>query len=847
MPRTLYLLLVATGTVACAPWEQAENYYADWNPPSVSGLSATSEEGNLGGATITISGSGFGTDPSQIVIQFGDENAEIVSLEDGAATVKVPAGPITGGPVDVRVATATGFTTASDPYTYDLGSQYEDQVGYVQVNNFWESCYGGLSDRLDDTYGATGCTSIAYIGYTGIDGEAEALTFKYPRMHAQNIGFYGGADHGNRDWVIERPGQINYVFGVDDLHKDIGEVVLHNDVWDGEAWCPDLDSLAAYRYGGGVAADGDGADRVYDPVDISVSTVVDGSSCDVGDAGSYDMSELHFCTAPPEADAAPDYVYSPDWPVPKNFFAGKRNDYTKPTALDFTASKVGIDALGLTLPESVVLYNDEGMDPVIEGAEGAADLWSLSSPQGCFDDSGGSESLDDVAFRFSWVPSDVDYPDVSDSCGVGEVCAVQTYVRMTLTEININWFGPTAYPVRATMVVPDRHAFDDSLGDAGRSTLEIPASVLYQFPTVELPQATGIGGGGLLESTVSDYGYLIVTFERVTDYTIGSSAGGTVVFSYTTGDFGFLGWDNPTDADACHNCLDDDGDGWADADDPDCASGGTAETGYGDDACNDNVDNDGDGRRDAGDSLCETGAGTDESNCSNGQDDDDDGFEDADDPDCIAGGNEGDTTAPTGCTDGLDGDGDGWIDLADPDCATGDDELGYGATACNDGIDNDGDGFADDLDTECADALDDDEGVAAPTGCANGLDDDADGWADLDDPDCTSGTEELGLGTTACNDGADNDGDGFADDLDADCLTGLDDDEGGASLGGCVDGLDNDGDGWSDLDDPDCAGGVDEVGLGTAACNDGADNDGDTLFDAEDPECADAADGDEGS
>ncbi len=836
MPRTSHFLLLTLGAFACAPWNQPEDYYSNWSPPSVVALSVESEGGNLGGAVIAIRGSGFGTDADQIVVQFGDENAEILSITDGKIEVRVPAGPITGGPVGVRVATATGFATAATEYVYDVGSQYEEQVGFVQVNNFWESCLGGLSDRSSPS-----CAEVAYIGYTGIDGVAEALTFAYPRSHTENIGFFGGTDQGTPTWTIERPGQGNFVFGVDDLHQDIGEVVLENSLWDGDYYCPDLDGQAVYRYGGG-DLDADGA--ALPASSVTVDSFLDGRDCDSDDDGAYDQSELHFCTSIPE-DGLADYVYRPDWPVSRNFFAGKKNDYTVPTSIDITAAKVGISDLELTLPESLVFYNEEGFEPVIEGETGAGDMWgAFSTLQGCFDNNGGAEDLEDVALKFSWVPSEVEYVegerDAAGRC-VSGVCDVQTYVRATFTVLSLNWFGGTGYPVRATVVVPDLNAFDPALGDDGRSTLEVPASVLYQLPSVRLPQASGLAGDGLLDSTISDWGYVILTVERVTDYTLASDAGGTVVFSYSTGDFGFFGWDNPTDADGCHDCRDGDNDGWTDADDPECA-GGTEETGYGDDVCNDNLDNDGDGQRDEDDPFCLSGDGTEESNCSNTEDDDFDGLQDEADPDCLAGGNEGDTV----CSDSADNDEDGWVDLDDPDCLSGDTEEGLGGAACNDGDDNDGDGLEDALDPDCTDGTDEDETPDPLPACVDALDNDGDGWTDSADPDCVAGFDELGLGTSACNDGVDNDADSLPDVADPDCLDAADDDEAEvAVVTGCDDGLDGDGDGWTDAADPDCAGGGEELGFGSTSCNDGTDNDEDLAIDNADPECADAADTDE--
>lgn len=834
MSRSLYLLLL---TVGCAPLSQFEPYYENWDPPSISGFSSgedavTGEEGNLGGGTLVISGSGFGDDAAQIVVQFGDENAEIVAIADDAVTVVVPPGPIMGGAVDVRIATATGTATAEGAYTYDVGDIYAEQIGHVQVNNFWESCLGGLSGRLDESYPGIGCDEIAYIGYSGIDGKAEALQFRYPRLHAENIGFFGGTDQGRSEWVIERPGQIGFVFGVEDLHRDIGKVTLYNELWEGDAWCPELDAQAVYRYGGGV-------EDFLDPRSVTVSDTLEGSSCEPGDPGAYDLSRMEFCSAPTE-DGVPSYVYRPDWPVQKNFFAGKRNDWTKEGTITISAPEVGIDGLEVEVPESLVVYNTEGFEPLLEDQESASDLWSVSTLQGCFDDGAGTETLDDVALRFEWTPSVVSGQDGSFECdSPGELCAQHTYVRMTITALSLNWFGTVGYPVRATIVVED-----DAPRSSDFASLEVPASVLYQFPSIRLPQASGLGGDSLLDSTVSDWGYLVATFERVTDYAIRTDSGDTIVFSYTTGDFGFFGWDNPTDADGCSNCLDDDGDGWADDDDPDCA-GGSEEVGYGETACNDNVDNDGDGRRDSDDPECASAELDDESNCSNEEDDDEDGLADALDPDCIGGGNEGDNA----CDDGVDSDGDGWTDLEDPDCTSGDAEAGFGATACNDGEDNDGDGVSDRDDPDCADAADTDEAEATVLlSCEDGLDDDLDGWADAADPDCLSGSDELGFGTTACNNDLDDDSDGLTDALDPDCADASDTDEASVvETVGCTDGLDEDLDGWIDGADPDCASGTDEIGFGSSACNDGVDNDGDLASDSIDPECTDAADADEGA
>ncbi len=56
----------------------------------------------------------------------------------------------------------------------------------------------------------------------------------------------------------------------------------------------------------------------------------------------------------------------------------------------------------------------------------------------------------------------------------------------------------------------------------------------------------------------------------------------------------------------CDDGIDNDGDGWTDDDDPDCADG-DKETGYGDNECNDDIDNDDDGLTDSSDPDCEDG------------------------------------------------------------------------------------------------------------------------------------------------------------------------------------------------------------------------------------------------
>ena len=274
---------------------------------------------------------------------------------------------------------------------------------------------------------------------------------------------------------------------------------------------------------------------------------------------------------------------------------------------------------------------------------------------------------------------------------------------------------------------------------------------------------------------------------------------------------------------SCSDGFDDDGDGLADADDPQCF--GPADNENGDIAVDD------------------------ASSCINGVDDNGDGLADSDDPNCARGGdllldgNEaGDLWGPLkgyaadgsgqplpegsgNCGDGIDNDGDSQADGRDPTCFRFvRDESGLlDVTACTDGRDNNGDGRVDADDPGCRLALDavEGSGFALPS-CANDLDDDTDGLTDELDTDCADGSgadERPGTllpfpaasGGSACNDGLDNDGDGTADwPADGGCRTADDSTEEPATA--CADGVDNDGDGATDWpEDTDCYGPNDTV------------------------------------
>ena len=274
-------------------------------------------------------------------------------------------------------------------------------------------------------------------------------------------------------------------------------------------------------------------------------------------------------------------------------------------------------------------------------------------------------------------------------------------------------------------------------------------------------------------------------------------------------------------------------------------------------SCSDGFDDDGDGSADADDPQCfgpsdnENGdiAVDDASSCINGVDDNGDGLVDSDDPNCARGadllrdGNEsGDLWGPLkgfaadgsgqappegsgNCGDGVDNDNDGQADGRDPTCFrfVRDESGPLDVTACTDGLDNNGDGTIDANDPGCRSSIDavEGSGVALPS-CGNDLDDDTDGLTDELDSDCAegSGTDELpgdattppaATGTNACADGLDNDGDGAIDwPQDGGCRSADADTEQPAAA--CADGLDNDSDGATDWPaDTDCYGPNDTV------------------------------------
>ncbi len=864
-PAALAILLAGCSFMG----EGLEPYYSGGGP-EISGLDISSEQGNVGGGTVTIQGSAFG-EVDGLVVLFGDKNAEILEGTDSSVTVVVPKGPVTAGKVKVVVANELGYDVFGDDdsesgYVFDPGpiygdavadsNLYEEENAYIAITNFFEAGYG------------------MYIGNAGIDGYAEFMEFTYPRYHTQNINFYGGTDQGpGSEWKIQRPGQSAYISGLEDLRLEVDQFNFYNANLVGQTGYYDHASLMSEEVAT-IYCEG-GYPEYCDP-----------------NVKEMPLENLHYCE-PAWQDEREKLQYRAQWPAPERFF-----DADEATLVTLNMSPGedspgvlfddGTNSLNLSVPPPLLMQDVEGMgcdhgDMWTCWSDGAY-LYGETEIDECFgDDDDPETTLDDTAVRFYWEPyvDDSGNPVDLAAASSSPVSEATTHVRITLTVMAVSWIGGESFPVRATLVVPDTNDYD---AETGLSSVEIPTEVFYQFPTV----SDGWYPTGIF-ATYADYheprwGYFNVEVNRVTEYRVKTDHNedlgllGDLVIAYTTGEIGFFNFDHPLERDdSCANCTDDDGDGWVDGDDPDCsyaysklkepAEDGTTN---GDWDCNDGEDNDGDGYVDADDEDCDEADGM-ETNCGDGSDNDGDGWADMLDGECIEGGAElGEDDPSWGCTNGLDDDKDDWIDADDPDCVDGTyDEVGLSDFECNNGIDDDGHGDVDALDpycwysndggwTETEDALDD-----AYDECVNGLDDDGDGYYDANDPDCERGSSGSEYSDTwdpdyndlipECYDQIDNDKDGEIDAYDAGCLNdkgepdGFLDSEEAADWTDCEDSTDNDGDGWIDAYDADCSFGTDENAKYDAnyACSDGKDNDGDKLVDADDPDCEDGLDDDE--
>jgi len=310
------------------------------------------------------------------------------------------------------------------------------------------------------------------------------------------------------------------------------------------------------------------------------------------------------------------------------------------------------------------------------------------------------------------------------------------------------------------------------------------------------------------------------------------------------------GTEGPFGDQTCFDGLDNDCDGLADDNDPDCDPVP--------EICDDGVDNSGNGLVDCEDPACDgfVGGACDTGNlgicaigttaCRELQQ-----FCDQNEP----AGTEGPFDSPT-CSDGLDNDCDGLADAEDPDCDVP-------AEICDNGTDDNANGLIDCEDPQC-------DGVsfgACDTGnpgvCSAGtLTCDGSAIGPVCTQDQVAGTEGP-FGDASCGDGLDNDCDGLTDAADPDCAEPV--------VEICDNGVDDTGNGLVDCADPECDGFVDgacdtgEPGIcaagtfvcqdlgqvcmqdqptgtegpfGSPTCNDGLDNDCDGLTDEDDPDCA---------
>ncbi len=868
------MVLIALAALAGCSDPGFEDYYANGGlgGPRINAVEPGFEAGNLGGQQIVIEGSDFGTDP---LVLIGNHNVQVIEATDDAITVQTPVGPITGGKVSVLVANEHGYDefgrgpTGDDPdedgYVYDMSvvtgpdrDTYAGQNSYILVQNFWNSCLGG---RSPVSIPGAGCEGVAYIGQSGIEGSAEFFRFVYPRVHTASMGFLTGFD-ATPEWTVLAGAEAATPFpsGIDDLKRRLAtDSINPNDI-------------NSFKLVNDALSDIDDQCLIIDGGDVQLD-----SSCGP-DSMDYRVDEMLFCEGE-DASNGPDFTYVADYPVLQDFFVGQDGPGSMAT-VEVESDDDLLNGLLLTFPPPLDVDGVAGMGV-------GDDLWIVTGElDACPDTDGdGQALLDEAGIVVEWEP--IAEPDrLGGECRRPGDCevSVSNYVHVSVTLLNVGWFGGEGAGMRASVVVPDTD---------GR--VEIPNEVLLQFPSPNLQWSNfnELTSSGTLGTWESNAGYIILEFTRVTDYRIENLESGDVtVFAYATGDLSFVDWQNPVEAaEDCFDCLDGDGDGYADARDPDCnedlgGNGATEDDTNTDFTCSDGIDNDLDGNIDADDDKCINGWDA-ENTCGDGIDNDGDGWVDGADGECAPddpfANESGSDDASWLCSDGLDNDGDGWFDAEDPGCAdgTGTSEGGFDSTLpCNDGLEDPGDvdELADADDPYCRIVGARDATAEYPdqffNQCINGTDDDSDVFADLYDPDCEYGfaaqenfdffdaTDDtaawFGHYIPACYNGLDDDLDGAIDGADPGCWlasngffgSGWIEDEatvhqfpsGHPDAGTdtpCSDGVDSDGDGWIDGLDPDCnpgeatGDGQKELGFGTSLCNDGIDNNDDGLIDSE--------------
>jgi hypothetical protein len=851
-------------------------------------MSAPSEEGNIGGRTLTISGSGFGDDPAAVTVVFGSQNATVLSASDSQLEVIVPRGPIEGGFVDVVVGTSSGQMRVEDGYQYDttLGTGediFENEVAYIAVTDDYFSCGGGIGqilaqpdlliaygwndalvatiknesrvpwshggdengDGVPDDYQVyspyeTFCNEgLTFGGYVGIEGRAELLEFAYPRVHSlfagYRNGFGGNFDISPGEWSVQVPSQDVVSFDIEnfysDLRTEIDNFVITNvDVLeaqpsrDDRTFCADLSALVDVEY---VPEEG----HVTNP---GADTECQFTGFSVN-APFY--MELEDCD--PESGREYDLAEM-------NFC--QFDDYENTRSYRYEAEwPVGeyffrgtdpnnSDQLAYVAPTTIRLDVPEaGISGVeVELPEAAVFRAGVGWNTDFFDPSisnemGGIYGL--LGFKDTCADEDDDGQTMAD-----EVAASVTW-RPSAVELTEGGEVSGARTFVRFTITAAGFGWYGGEGAVMKATITVPDTYNVDVGDESDPSddvsVLNIPASVLYQvpSTLQNFGGIASTDGGTVTNTCGDFIeGADVSFDWAKSDvvnYGFVITQAERVTEYAVNAPD---------------LGGDLVFAY--------------SSGDIGYTVF--GTASDES---------------------ASWLNPVDSTST--CSDCQDGDGDGWVDSEDPDCTPPDldgdgipdmdpgdlqeDGSQQGVYGCNDGLDNDGDGLIDSEDSNCNDAFDDE------TDCGDGRDNDRDGWVDEEDPDCTVGGVgyEDGLSDLPCNDGIDNDNDGIIDENEIECETAADrettcsnskDDDGDGLIDGedpecadefdliedvfnssdttCNDGVDNDGDGWVDLDDPDCPLTIyEEQGFSDFGCNNGVDDDGHGDIDGDDPYC----------
>ncbi len=296
--------------------------------------------------------------------------------------------------------------------------------------------------------------------------------------------------------------------------------------------------------------------------------------------------------------------------------------------------------------------------------------------------------------------------------------------------------------------------------------------------------------------------------------------------------------DCATGSEICDNGRDDDSDGLADCDDPDCRFAPNCQTGP--EICDNGRDDDGDGLIDCDDPDCFGAPGCcipEPEDCTDHLDNDCDCLMDCSDPDCAS--EPYCQCSQEVCDDGQDNDCDGLIDCDDPSCA---DDPNCGAPCtpeiCTDLVDNDCDGLTDCDDPDCASSPVCNTCIPEPEICDDWWDNDCDNLVDCDDPDCNLDPACRTCVPEVCYNTRDDDCDGLIDCSDPDCENTQWCNLPCLPFELCADLRDDDCDGLIDCEDPDCFGDPYCQSCVPERCANNLDDDCDSRIDCQDPDCA---------